>query len=253
MIPGTEHLGGLAPTASTAIEEALALVPRIWARDHTVWSEDPTELADRLGWLDAPERGTAYVPDLQQLASDLVADGVTDVLLVGMGGSSLYPEVLSQVFGPAAGAPRLTVLDSTDPAAVLAVERRLPWNATVVVPASKSGTTIEMACHLDRFLERLHDAHGDAAGRFVVPITDPGSQLDARASDEGFRASVHGQPDVGGRYSALTPFGLFPAVLLGLDVTAHLAAAEGELLTAGHDARPQRGRGARCGDGRRGP
>lgn len=232
MAPGTEHLGLLTEPATAAIDEALTLVPRIWDRDHTVWSDDPTELADRLGWLDAPERGSAYVPDLHDLAAGVVADGVTDVLLVGMGGSSLYPEVLARVFGPRAGAPRLTVLDSTDPAAVLAVEERLPWQATLLVPASKSGTTIEMACHLDRFLDRLRDAHGDDAGRFVVPITDPGSQLDARVTDEGFRAAVHGQPDVGGRYSALTPFGLFPAALLGLDVTAHLAAAEGELAVA---------------------
>jgi hypothetical protein len=231
MIPGTEHLGSLTEPATAAIDEALAAVPRIWERDHTVWSQDPAELADRLGWLDAPERGAAYAPDLDALAAGAVADGVTDVLLVGMGGSSLYPEVLAQVFGPKAGSPRLTVLDSTDPAAVLAVEERLPWRATLLVPASKSGTTIEMACLLDRFLDRLRDAHGDAAGRFVVPITDPGSQLDARVADEGFRAAVHGQPDVGGRYAALTPFGLFPAALLGLDVAAHLATAEGELAT----------------------
>jgi glucose-6-phosphate isomerase len=226
------HLGPLGESAEPAIDEALALVPLIWDRDHTVWGEDPTEIADRLGWLDAPARGEAYLPDLERIAAGAAADGVTDVLLVGMGGSSLYPEVLARVFGPAAGSPRLTVLDSTDPAAVLEVEHRLPWASTLLVPASKSGTTIEMACHLERFFERLTDAHGGDAGRFVVPITDPGSQLDARATDEGFRASVHGQPDVGGRYSALTPFGLFPAVLLGLDVSAHLAAAEVALANA---------------------
>jgi glucose-6-phosphate isomerase len=225
-------LGPLADDAASAIEEAMSLVPRIWDRDHTVWGDDPAEIADRLGWLDAPERGEAYLPDLERIAAEAVADGITDVLLVGMGGSSLYPEVLARVFGPAAGSPRLSVLDSTDPAAVLAVERRLPWSSTLLVPASKSGTTIEMACHLERFLERLVDAHGDAAGRYVVPITDPGSQLDVLAEDQRYRASVHGQPDVGGRYSALTPFGLFPATLLGLDVAAQLATAEVMLLDA---------------------
>jgi glucose-6-phosphate isomerase len=225
-------LGPLADGAAGAIDEAMALVPRIWDRDHTVWGEDPTEIADRLGWLDAPERGEAYLPDLERIAAEVVADGVTDVLLVGMGGSSLFPEVLARVFGPKAGSPRLTVLDSTDPGAVLAVERQLPWGSTLVVPASKSGTTIEMACHLERFMDRLVDAHGDAAGRYVVPITDPGSQLDAQAADQRYRASVHGQPDVGGRYSALTPFGLFPGTLLGLDVSAQLAAAEVALLDA---------------------
>jgi glucose-6-phosphate isomerase len=228
-------LGPLADAAAAAIDEAMAIVPRIWDRDHTVWDEDPTEIADRLGWLDAPERGEAYLPDYERIVVDAVGDGITDVLLVGMGGSSLFPEVLARVFGPAAGSPRLTVLDSTDPGAVLEVERRLPWSSTLVVPASKSGTTIEMTCHLERFMERLVDAHGDAAGRYVAPITDPGSQLDLQAVDQRYRASVHGQPDVGGRYSALTPFGLFPATLLGLDVSAMLAAAEVALLDARSD------------------
>jgi glucose-6-phosphate isomerase len=225
-------LGSLSDTATSVVDDALALIPRIWERDHTVWGEDPTEIADRLGWLDAPERASAAAPDLQQHAANVVADGVTDVLLIGMGGSSLYPEVLARTFGPAAGFPRLWVLDSTDPGAVLAVERELPWNATLVVPASKSGTTIEMACHLERFLERLTDAHGASAGRFVLPITDPGSQLDARVVDDGFRGVVHGQPDVGGRFSALTPFGLLPAALLGIDVPQHVASAEAELAAA---------------------
>jgi glucose-6-phosphate isomerase len=226
-------LGPLTDAVEAANREALALVPRIWERDHTVWGEDPTEIADRLGWLDAPERADSVVGDLERLAADVVADGATDVVLVGMGGSSLYPEVLATVHGPAAGSPRLWVLDSTDPAAVLATERALPWQATLLVPASKSGTTVEMACHLARFRERLVDAHGEAgAGRWIVPITDPGSALDAEAADRGYRASVHGQPDVGGRFSALTPFGLLPAAFLGLDVRHHLASARQELAAA---------------------
>jgi transaldolase / glucose-6-phosphate isomerase len=219
-------LGPLTAAAADATERALTLVPRMWERDHTVWGDDP------LGWLDAPERAEPLLADLERLVAGIVHDGVTDVLLVGMGGSSLYPEVLVRTFGPQAGFPRLRVLDSTDPAAVLTVEEELPWTATVVVPASKSGTTIEMVCHLERFLERLEAAHGVDAGRFVVPITDPGSRLDARAADERFRAVVHGQPDVGGRFSALTPFGLFPAALLGLDLRDHLAAARVQLQAA---------------------
>lgn len=225
-------LGPLADGVVDATREAVALVPRIMARDHTVWAEDPTEIADRLGWLDAPARADALTPELQRLAAGVREDGITDVLLVGMGGSSLYPEVLARTFGPAAGYPRLRILDSTDPAAVLDAERSLPWGATLVVPASKSGTTIEMACHLERFLARLRDAHGSAAGGYVLPITDPGSALDARAADEGFRAVVHGQPDVGGRFSALSPFGLLPAALLGLDLQTHLAAARRQLAAA---------------------
>jgi glucose-6-phosphate isomerase len=226
-------LGPLTDAVATATREALDLVPRIWDRDHTVWSDDPTELVDRLGWLDAADRGSEEVPGFARIASELVDEGATDALLVGMGGSSLYPEVLASTFGPAAGSLRLWVLDSTDPAAVLRVEQSLPWQATALVPASKSGSTIEMACHLARFRERLVDAHGAAgAGRWIVPITDPGSALDAEASDRGYRTVVHGHPDVGGRFSALTPFGLFPAALLGLDLDGHLAAADAQLRTA---------------------
>jgi glucose-6-phosphate isomerase len=225
-------LGPLTDAVETATREVLAIVPRIWDRDHTVWGESPTEISDRLGWLDAPERADEVVADLQRLAAEVVADGVTDVLLVGMGGSSLYPEVLATAHGPAAGSPRLRVLDSTDPGAVLHAERNLPWQATLLVPASKSGTTVEMACHLARFRARLEDVHGTDAGRWIVPITDPGSALDAEATDRGYRTVVHGQPDVGGRFSALTPFGLLPAALLGMDLDRHLAAARRELVAA---------------------
>jgi glucose-6-phosphate isomerase len=226
-------LGPLTDAVEAATRDALALVPRIWDRDHTVWGDDPAEISDRLGWLDAPERADATIPDLGRLAAEVVADGATDVLLVGMGGSSLYPEVLATTFGGTAGSLRLRVLDSTDPGAVLAAERALPWQATLLVPASKSGTTVEMACHLARFRARLEDAHGPSgAGRWIVPVTDPGSALDAEATDRGYRTVVHGQDDVGGRFSALTPFGLLPAALLGLDLREHLASARDALETA---------------------
>jgi transaldolase / glucose-6-phosphate isomerase len=225
-------LGTLADDVDAAVAEALALVPRIAARDHTVWQDDPTEVADRLGWLDAPERAAADVDRLRDIAEGLVADGISDVVLTGMGGSSLYPEVLATTFGSAPDHPRLHVLDSTDPGAVLALERNVPWSATVVVAASKSGGTIETRSHLARFTARLEDVHGGAAARYLVAITDPGSDLDALAADAGFRAVVHGQPDVGGRFSALTPFGLLPAAILGIDLEAHLAPASGLLALA---------------------
>ena len=226
-------LGSLATDVDAAVADALDLAPRIAARDHTVWQDDPTEVADRLGWLDAVERGQAIVEQLTSLTADLIGDGVTDVVLVGMGGSSLYPEVLATTFGSAENHPRLHVLDSTDPAAVLALEQVVPWTAAAVIAASKSGTTVETRAHLARFTARLRDTHGDDAERFVIAITDPGSELDALARDAGFRAVVHGQPDVGGRFSALTPFGLLPAALLGLDPAAHLRAAAPVLEAAG--------------------
>lgn len=226
------QLGSLTAAVEAATTEALEVVPRIWERDHTVWGPDPTELADRLGWLDADMRADEVRARLERSVAALVTDGITDVLLVGMGGSSLYPEVLATTFGPAEGFPTLRVLDSTDPAAVLAAERDLPWETTVVVPASKSGTTIEMACLLERFHARLREVHGAAAGRYVLPITDPGSRLEAQAAADGFREVIHGQPDVGGRFSALTPFGLLPAAILGLDLQDHLAAGREQLATA---------------------
>ncbi len=225
-------LGPITDAVADATTQAMSLIDRVWQRDHTVWQPDPTEVADRLGWLDAPDRAEAVRDELARLAGDVVADGVTDVLLVGMGGSSLYPEVLASTFGAAPGRPRFRVLDSTDPAAILAAERELPWQATLLVPASKSGTTLEMSAHLARYHARLVDVHGPAASRFVVPITDPGSPLDARAADEGFRAVAYGDPDVGGRFSALTAFGLLPAALLGIDLTDHLAPAREQLAAA---------------------
>ncbi|MEX0834794.1 MAG: hypothetical protein WD010_01790, partial [Nitriliruptor sp.] len=226
------NLGNLAADVDAAVIDALALIPRIEARDHTVWQEDPTEVADRLGWLDAPDRAAGQIEQLRTIADDLVADGITEVVLTGMGGSSLYPEVLTSTFGSAPGYPRLHVLDSTDPAAVLAVERNVPWTTTVVVAASKSGGTVETRSHLARFTARLEDVHGTGAGRHLIAITDPGSDLEKLATDAGYRAVVHGQPDVGGRYSALTPFGLLPAAILGLDLDAHLAPAAGVLALA---------------------
>lgn len=225
-------LGPLTDAVAAAAAEALTAVPRIWDRDHTVWSQDPTELADRLGWLDAPERAAEAKAELVALADGARADGITDVVLVGMGGSSLYPTVLASAFGSGPGSPRLHVLDSTDPAAVLELEHALPWATTLVVPASKSGGTIETLSHLERFLARLQDELGDDAARHVLPITDPGSSLAERAVAEGFRGPALGQPDVGGRFSALTPFGLLPAALLGMDLDVHLAAAREMLAQA---------------------
>lgn len=226
--------GDLGPAVAAEVLRARELLPALLARDaHRLPGGQAAR--SRLGWVDAPARAQADAPVLRELAAELDADGVTDVVLVGMGGSSLYPEVLERTFGPAVGAPRLWVLDSTDPAAVLRVEREVPWTSTLLVPASKSGTTLEVRALTARMTARLVDAHGRAAGAWVVPITDPGSPLDAEAAAHGYRRVVHGQPDVGGRFSALTPFGLFPAALLGIDPAAHVApaAARREALAAG--------------------
>lgn len=227
------QFGSLAADVDAAVERALALAPRVAARDHTVWRTDPTEVADRLGWLDAVARADRDADELMDVAAGLVTDGVTDVVLVGMGGSSLYPEVLATTFGSAPGHPQLHVLDSTDPAAVLEVEQRVDWSSTAVVAASKSGTTVETRSHLARLTTRLQEVHGGGAASRLLAITDPGSELEQLAREAGFRAVATGQPDVGGRFSALTPFGLLPAAILGLDVRDHVAPAAAVLDAVG--------------------
>jgi transaldolase/glucose-6-phosphate isomerase len=202
---------------------------RIWGRDHTVWRDDPTEIADRLGWLDAPARARPGPDDLRRFADDVVADGFTHALLLGMGGSSLAPEVFRRVFGVAEGKLDLGVLDTTHPDAIAAVESGAPIGRTLFVVSSKSGTTVETRSHMAYFLDRVGDG-----SRFVA-ITDPGSPLEAAARESGFRAVFPGPPDVGGRYSALTTFGLLPAALIGVDLQAVLDSAEEAASACGPD------------------
>ena len=208
----------LEPTLQEAVDVRLrrmndeGIVGRIWARDHTVWRPDPTEIADRLGWLTAPHASRAVAPDLRAIAEGAVAEGLTHAVLMGMGGSSLAPEVLRASLGVAAGGLDLRVLDSTYPDAVAAVEADVPLDHALFVVSSKSGSTIETRSHMAYFLERV-----GRPPRFVA-VTDPGSPLEAEAEAAGFRAVVRAAPDVGGRYSALTAFGLLPAALIGADL-----------------------------------
>lgn len=215
---------GVALEATVAVAEDL--VGRMWDRDHTAWQDDPTEVADRLGWLDCPTSMRDRLDEFRALASDVRADGIEHVLLVGMGGSSLYPEVLATAFPAPADGLSLTVLDSTHPDAVERARQAFDLSRTLLVAASKSGSTVETRSHLERFWADLVDAVGqDRAGRHVVVITDPGSPLVALGRDRGFRAIVENPDDIGGRFAALSAFGLVPGALLGLDLDAHLDAA----------------------------
>jgi transaldolase/glucose-6-phosphate isomerase len=206
------------------LERTGAELARVLARDPRLWPGAP-DAGRWLGWVASDARAEAHLAAILPLAAAVRDEGTTDVVLAGMGGSSLFPEVLARTFGPAPGSPRLRTIDSTDPAAVLRVEREVPWASALVVAASKSGTTVETLAHLARFGARLADVRPDGPERAVVAVTDPGSPLAARAAAEGFRAVVPGDPDVGGRFSALSPFGLLPAALLGVDVAALVAAA----------------------------
>ena len=187
-------LGDLDPAVGKRVEALAEVVPRIWARDHTVWSSDPTEITDRLGWLEAPERARRALPDLSGFAEEVVARGLTHVLLLGMGGSSLAPEVFRHAFGVAPGMLDLRVLDSTHPHAVAVAERELPLDRTLFLVSSKSGTTVETRSHMEHFLALTGDP-----SRFAA-ITDPGTPLEGSARDRGFLRVFSAPPDVGGRY-----------------------------------------------------
>ena len=192
---------------------------RIWAHDHTVWKPEPTEITNRLGWLHTAEVMSEEVPYVQPLVEAVQTVDYTHALLLGMGGSSLAPEVFRKTFGVKKGYPDLAVLDSTDPAAVTAHAERLDPARTLFIVATKSGGTVETLSFFKFFYNRVAEAVGeDRAGRHFVAITDPGSKLDTLADHYDFRATFLNDPNIGGRYSALSFFGLVPAALIGMDV-----------------------------------
>jgi glucose-6-phosphate isomerase len=215
-----DRLGSLGAAASTALSELAGrdAVARSWAADHTLWRDDPTEIADRLGWLTVAPDVAARLDDLAERCAELTV-GVDHVLLAGMGGSSLFPEVVARSGAGAPNAPTLHVLDTTDPGAIARLASELPADRTLHVAASKSGSTLETRSHLAWAWAR----HPDPA-RFAV-ITDPGSDLAGLAAERGFAATFENPPDLGGRYSALSLFGIVPALLAGTDAGALLGSA----------------------------
>ena len=184
------------------------LVERIWARDATLWTGG--DEAKWLGWLDEPMRMRGRIDDLLRFVEDVTAPGVIDTfVLLGMGGSSLAPHVLAQTFE----AESFHVLDTTHPAAIRQATLNLDFESTLLIAASKSGTTLETRCHLDYFWAKA----GKRGERFVA-ITDPGSELADLARERDFLAVFDGEPTIGGRYSALSAFGIVPAALMGIDL-----------------------------------
>ncbi|MFQ5795439.1 MAG: bifunctional transaldolase/phosoglucose isomerase [Candidatus Bipolaricaulia bacterium] len=193
-------------------------VRRLWSKDPALWFSEPvSEITDRLGWLDLPETMHEQLDDLRAFADEVKAEGMRHVVLLGMGGSSLAPEVFQRTFGNAPGYPELVVLDSTHPAAVRAVDQRIDPGHTLFLVSSKSGTTLETLSLFRYFWNRAGQVT-DTPGRHFVAITDPGTPLEQLAHERGFRHVFQASPDVGGRYSALTAFGLVPAALIGMDV-----------------------------------
>lgn len=199
-------------------------VRRMHAADPTLWTDDESQHAEirkRLGWLNLPQRSRELLPEIEQLRRDCAQAGYTHALLLGMGGSSLAPEVYREIFGLAErdGIPPLdlAILDSTDPAQVLEAADRAPVEKTLFIVASKSGTTSEVQAFLDTFWARAQSL-GRRAGEHFIAITDPGTPLEQTARQNGFRKVFLSDPNTGGRYSALTAFGLVPAGLIGMDV-----------------------------------
>jgi len=222
----TAELGQYQLTIQQALMEIRAerILQRIWDHDHTVWKPEPDEISNRLGWLHSIEMMQANCIRLQALTQSVLTDGYTNVLLMGMGGSSLAPEVFAKTFG--GSGLNLSILDSTDPARVLEFDAQLDPAKTLYIVSTKSGGTVETFSFFKYFYNRVVTAVGtENAGRHFVAITDPSSKLADVARQYRFRYTLINDPNIGGRYAALSYFGLFPAALVGVDLDTLLERA----------------------------
>ncbi len=195
-------------------------VRRLWQHDSSLWTG-----ADEnawLGWLSAVDDQLANIPRLNDLAAEIKSAGFSHVVLLGMGGSSLCPEVFALTFPQAPGFPRLHILDSTDPAQIKSVESKLDLPRTLFIVSSKSGSTLEPNIYKQYFFERMRQTVGDKAGSHFIAITDPGSKMQEVAERDHFRHIFYGVPSIGGRYSALSNFGMVPAAVMGVDTRKFL-------------------------------
>ena len=227
-----ERLGSFAPSVVQRVQQLdeTHAVRRMWDGDPALWTNDPDgqkEIKIRLGWLGLPETSRAALDDIQAFAAHVHQSGFTHYLLLGMGGSSLAPEVMSLVFSAALSNAGTTfgILDSTDPGQVLATTAQFPLDKTLFIVSSKSGGTAEVTAMFNYFWSLAQAAVGAQAGRHFIAITDPGTSLETLARDHGFAKIFNADPNVGGRYSVLTHFGLVPAALMGLDPAQLLARA----------------------------
>lgn len=200
-------------------------VERLWTKDHELWKPEPTEIVDRLGWLTVIDEMQEQAGPLMSFAKSVRDRGIRDVVLLGMGGSSLGPEVLRASFGPAPRYPKLWVLDSTIPGWVRRVTKAIDPARTLFIVASKSGGTIEVMSLLAHFWELVRRSSGNLVGDQFIAITDPKTGLEKLAAERQFWRLFTNPPDIGGRYSVLSYFGLVPASLMGIDITKLLARA----------------------------
>lgn len=215
------ELGG----TSDALEHGLEVIQeqdilkRLWKHDHTVWKSKPDEIANRLGWLHVPAEMKEAVPAIKRFTDEIRESGFQFVVLLGMGGSSLAPDVFKTTFGSAERYPDLFVLDSTDPGAILNLLEKIDIAKTIFIVSTKSGSTVETLSLFKFMYTKIANAVGvDQAGMHFVAVTDPGSNLEELAKKAHFRRIFLNNPDIGGRYSALSYFGLVPAALIGMDI-----------------------------------
>jgi transaldolase/glucose-6-phosphate isomerase len=215
-----------------AVDKALVeikenkIMNRIWTHDHTVWKDDPSEISNRLGWLRSPEVMSEAIGEITDFVNEICEAGFTHALLLGMGGSSLAPEVFRFTFGVKEGYLDLAVLDSTDPDAVSDTAKKNDLAKTLFIISTKSGGTVETFSFMKYFFnETLNKVGPDKVGEHFIAITDPGSGLEATAKELKFRKTFLNDPNIGGRYSALSYFGLVPAGLIGMDLSLILERA----------------------------
>ncbi|KQT77800.1 bifunctional transaldolase/phosoglucose isomerase [Methylobacterium sp. Leaf466] len=239
-----DAIGGHARKAVEAWR-ASGAIRRLWARDKTLWSD--TDEDKWLSWLRIVEDELAHVSDYAAFAEDVRQTGFTDVVVLGMGGSSLGPEVLAETYGAREGYPSLRILDSTDPDQVRQVEAAVTLETTLFVVASKSGSTLEPNVFRDYFLGRMKALVGARAGAHFVAVTDPGSAMEAAAKADGFRKVFYGVKQIGGRYSVLSAFGLVPAAASGIDVEAFLNTARTMVRSCGPAVPPAQNPGVLLG------
>ncbi len=222
-------LGSYAQDVEAALNDLQRrdVIARVWRKDHTVWKPNSTEITNRLGWLDVTNAMRGQLAALKSFAAEVRDAGYRHVVLLGMGGSSLGPEVLRATFGSADGYPELIVLDSTVPAWAQSVTDAIDPARTLFLVSSKSGTTIEPNTFYKHFRALVEKVVGkERAGQSFVAITDPGTRLELMAREQGFRRVFLNPTDLGGRYSALSYFGLVPAVLIGMDIGLLLERAD---------------------------
>ena len=222
------------------------LIRRLWAGDNSLWAERDED--KWVGWLHAVERELADVERLLDFAEEVKQRGFTDVVLLGMGGSSLGPEVFGETFGRQSGWPRFHMLDSTDPEQIRALERAVDLGTTLFIVSSKSGSTLEPNIFMEYFHDRVAAVRGlDKTGEHFVAVTDPGSSLEQRAKQLRFAHIFHGVPSIGGRYSVLSKFGLVPAAAMGVDVKRFLGTAHPMERACGADVPPMENPGVQLG------